>query len=584
MVARAQTTKISYLFNHKIGSAKDTWKGFIRGNVAVLPQDTMRIRDIIPPSRNEIHEALCALFVSLGGCATKLNIECLGPVLVNKGVIRTLATFLVEHNAWYRGQVVVDEGNINDLCDGSSERAIPRAIEIACLNSEVPLTEDAMYRPPYVDEFHIDSLNDSLVIEAVGYTAGDHTPCNFQQMKATTLTHCLDGRCFVRVLNGSTLVNKHDPVFMSWAFLHLDPFGIGGFNDLNCSEGYQLTFSHQLWNLLLQDDSRFASDPCFAYVCWNVLECKELNRSLCFRISRADRVVLGQTLQEITPALTDLMKIWQSEPWGKSKTDLQRRALSVLNRLQSVSRHVKGTTGYKQLRQNELRGLIREFGTPALFVTVNPADLYNPLFGIYRGINLRTWQNMSLHDRAAFIASHPHVAARAFNEVISAFLDVVVCPKHGRSGFFGECVAYFGMVESQGRGTLHVHFLFWINGNPNPQALRDWMHKDNSFHDKMIGWLEDTIQCELPGQTQVVTESHLVWPVLGEGDLDPQMLDVPLIDSMSQCDFKNEYHWITRNLVNTCNWHDHTETCWKHLHPGDPCNDAHCRMCIDGSV
>ena len=141
LVVRARLTKISYMFNHKVGGANDTRQGFIRGNVTVLPQDTMRLCDVIPPAREKVHEALCTLFISSGCTATKQNVEHLSPVLVNKGVVHTLANFLVSHNPWYHGQVTVDEHNIEDLYDGSWENALSSMIEIACLNSETSLKE-----------------------------------------------------------------------------------------------------------------------------------------------------------------------------------------------------------------------------------------------------------------------------------------------------------------------------------------------------------------------------------------------------------------------------------------------------------
>ncbi|KAF8556634.1 hypothetical protein OG21DRAFT_1482850 [Imleria badia] len=434
LVARARTTRISYFFNHKVGAANDTRQGFIRGNVAVLPpsQDTMKVRDVIPPSRTDMREAFCALFVSSGCTATRENVQRLGPVLVNKGVVRTLVNFLVEHNPWYRGQVTVAEGNIDDLYEGNAERALPSALEIGCLNMDESVVEQQEYRPAYVDEFRSAGEMDTLVVESIGYTAGDHSPANFQQMKAAALAHCLDGYRFLRVRSGSTLINEQELGFMTWAFPHLDPFGIGGFNNPNRKEDCKLSFARQLRNLLRQDESRFARDPNFAYVCWNILQRKELNQSLTFRVPARERTSLGQTLYEIASALSELMKLWQTELWGRPKTELQKMAFSVLARLQGVSRHVRGTTGYKQSRRNELRGLMREFGTPALFVTINPADLYNPLFGIYGGVSLRDWQSMSLHDRAVFIASHPHVAAMPFNKIVEKFLMVVVRLKHRR--------------------------------------------------------------------------------------------------------------------------------------------------------
>ena len=74
---------------------------------------------------------------------------------------------------------------------------------------------------------------------------------------------------------------------------------------------------------------------------------------------------------------------------------------------------------------------------------------------------------MSLWDCAAFIVANPAVAARAFNETVQAFIDIVLMGNGCMHGLFGKCNTYYGMVEAQRCGTLHVHFLVWLEGNPN---------------------------------------------------------------------------------------------------------------------
>lgn len=75
---------------------------------------------------------------------------------------------------------------------------------------------------------------------------------------------------------------------------------------------------------------------------------------------------------------------------------------------------------------------------------------------------------------------------------IDAFVEHVldVPPKHmkGKSfdGLFGDVKAYFGMVETQGGGTLHVHFLVWLSdAPPNTDAFDRAVaeYGDNYYHD-----------------------------------------------------------------------------------------------------
>ena len=103
LVAHACATHISFLLNDKSGFSGDSrvCQGFVKGNVAVLPQDTLMLHTVIPPDRGEICDAMCTLLIGHDVTPTRENIVSLGPILVNKSVVRTLANFLVARNEWY---------------------------------------------------------------------------------------------------------------------------------------------------------------------------------------------------------------------------------------------------------------------------------------------------------------------------------------------------------------------------------------------------------------------------------------------------------------------------------------------------
>ncbi|KIJ58690.1 hypothetical protein HYDPIDRAFT_33933 [Hydnomerulius pinastri MD-312] len=265
---------------------------------------------------------------------TQQNIETLKPVLVNKTVVRTLARFFVEHNAWYwSAGVVVDEDNIDDLYAGDGEQSVPQAVEICFLPSGTP---DADATAGYTDRnISADDREDEgdpedMLIEAIGYTEGDHTPENFKLMKATALARCLDGKRYVQMRSRSRLVYEDEPGLLAWLFPHLDPFGIGGFGELNRTPQQHISFARQLRNLLLQDNSPFQSDPNFAYVCWNITQKRELSRQLAFRIDCDTQYDLGRQLYEIAPGLTDLIRLWERDPRARPLDDQQQRALRIL--------------------------------------------------------------------------------------------------------------------------------------------------------------------------------------------------------------------------------------------------------------
>ncbi|KZV66483.1 hypothetical protein PENSPDRAFT_701175, partial [Peniophora sp. CONT] len=174
--------------------------------------------------------------------------------------------------------------------------------------------------------------------------------------------------------------------------------------------------------------------------------------------------------------------------------------------------------------------------------------------------------------------------------MVRGFLETIVRFGDSRPGLFGRCKAYYGTVEAQGRGTLHLHMVLWLEGNPNPQRLRDRMLSDPRFRGRVFEWLEDIIRCELPGTEAIHKgDPESMRKPETESVGDPRVCAVPLrsefCDSTeSEAIFETNFEEVVRSLAISCNWHDHTETCWKHLKPDQPRDSAHCRMRHTGAV
>ncbi|KAI9070104.1 hypothetical protein FKP32DRAFT_1542567, partial [Trametes sanguinea] len=72
----------------------------IKGNVAIHPQDSTSLSSVLPPSRDEIHDTICAVFVGENK-PTQENIEKLAPMLVRKSRVKTMIDFLIDNNPKY---------------------------------------------------------------------------------------------------------------------------------------------------------------------------------------------------------------------------------------------------------------------------------------------------------------------------------------------------------------------------------------------------------------------------------------------------------------------------------------------------
>ncbi len=103
-----------------------------------------------------------------------------------------------------------------------------------------------------------------------------------------------------------------------------------------------------------------------------------------------------------------------------------------------------------------------------LWITINPSDIHDPIAQVFAGesINLDDFISTMGPDReqrAQNIAIDPYAAAKFFRFIINAILENLFGNKtsdyhvFNKIGVFGRVSAYFGTVESQGRGTLHLH-------------------------------------------------------------------------------------------------------------------------------
>ncbi|EGO03828.1 hypothetical protein SERLA73DRAFT_38190, partial [Serpula lacrymans var. lacrymans S7.3] len=144
--------------------------------------------------------------------------------------------------------------------------------------------------------------------------------------------------------------------------------------------------------------------------------------------------------------LTKLISNWEKHPHAKPSNRKEKRALKLLNRLKFVAKNLQGSYDYKLCRKNKICALIKQFATPALFLTLNPADVCNPLLAVIGGMSAEQCMAMNTFQRGMFVANNSGVAAQFFDSLIKGFIDIILHYKKG-FGLFGRYKAYYGIVE-----------------------------------------------------------------------------------------------------------------------------------------
>jgi len=126
---------------------------------------------------------------------------------------------------------------------------------------------------------------------------------------------------------------------------------------------------------------------------------------------------------------------------------------------------------------------------PAFWITINPSDSQNPLVLRLAGI---TYSGDALSTATAAIrqataTSNPVAVAEFFHHTCKAVFEGLLGTNTGRVGILGEVSNHFGVVETNGRGMLHLHGLVWLTGNVAFRRLRERLLDDRPFAVRVPG-------------------------------------------------------------------------------------------------
>jgi hypothetical protein len=612
LVSRCHASRIINRFSDnpqstEFGGPSITSQRYNQGNVMVVPLDVFNLNHCLPPSPDQVHDTMCALFVGQEK-PTPENLAKLGPLLIRRSRVKTMLEFLTSKNIHYMPSNDFDGISLTNL-DSLTLSAAATSEDDDSVSSHMNIehhqvssesAEHGTLSAGYTDRDDIDecdrmSHNTDVLMENVSYTEGDVTSESYQRMRVEAMQHCLSGGKYIRSQRGTTAVQDfYEPALLTWLFPHLDPFAIGGFFDTRRRR--PVTLERQLQHLLLLHDSPFEKDPSFAFIFYNILQKCKVVEGANFRVKEGEHINIVRSLLEMQPErLEALAKKFRDDPYAQASTNEEQGLMRTLEKLQLVCKDLPGSAAYKQCRRNEIRSLIHRFGSPAFFVTINPSDVDHPLVRLFAGdeISLEDAEvgvPLDKFQRKILVSKNPGAAALAFDKTIRSFLDVILRHGTGEEGLLGRSQAYYGMVETQGKGTLHCHFLIWIEGHLSPQTLRHQMATDGGFKERIFRWLESLITCELLSTKEPVFEQNgevLSKPTRPRGVPHPTTRPAPRIPNEGDFDwetFKPSFDSFVEDVATELNWHQHGFTCWKYLKLGDPKDDAHCRMRITGEV
>ena len=209
-----------------------------------------------------------------------------------------------------------------------------------------------------------------------------------------------------------------------------------------------------------------------------------------------------------------------------------------------------------------------ELGMPSFYITINPADVFNPLVKFLAGDeinidNLLPEQVPNYWDQAILVAHNPALAAWFFNIYMKAFISSILGydPKHQNceGAILSLVKGYYGCVEAQGHGTLHCHMMAWVKGGLNPNEIRDRVinENDTEFAAHLIQFFDDMISNKIPDNPgpDIKVPSMNYHPCSVQG---VNFKNTPP-ETLSNVRQKDLHH-----LTKQCQSHTHSKTCYKY--------------------
>ncbi|KAJ7178800.1 hypothetical protein C8R43DRAFT_871342, partial [Mycena crocata] len=415
----------------------------VRGNVVVTPLDVARLQDVLPPPPEVIRDTMSVIFIG-SVPPSRHTIRRLRPVLVRKSKVKLMLEFLIAHNPHYgrlAGFRGIDENNLNrlfDSVDAGLDESFLGSVHIGHLPSDDAVeSATADYTPRNVDGPVGQASGHDVLMENVGFTAGDHSASSYRDMKYAALERCLAGKPFLGYRSGSKMVPDFDnPYLLSLAFPEEDPWGIGGFN--HPLRTYRISEQMQLSHMLTMHGGRFQRHPQFAFFYYNVIRKKLVSRSMRYRTKNPNyKSVIDRMLELDLSQLSALRERCKRDLLYVPATETEKRMMTLMGSVGLIADQIPGSIGHKVSLRNQIRGLITYRGAPTLFITLNPSDVDNPIVRLLAGDDivledLARGEDMDEWSRKILAAKNPAPCAQFFDLVMTKFISIIL--RFGRPG------------------------------------------------------------------------------------------------------------------------------------------------------
>ncbi|PBK91222.1 hypothetical protein ARMGADRAFT_1046783 [Armillaria gallica] len=341
----------------------------------------------------------------------------------------------------------------------------------------------------------------------------------------------IKGGGYTEILHNSIPVNEfYNPSLFHMMYPTLFSYGVGGLEDKS---------SHvkHLFNL---NNTRFQKHHSF--LCTMLLHTS-------LKVKRADFWDVASRFANVTEQVGN-------GDFITADNDDEHQALELMHGVRAVTANMAGSSSLHSVMRNEIRGLTIDKGLPSFYITINLADVYNPIVKFLSGDNIDLNSLLpgdvpKFRDQSILVAKNPAIAVCILGYMGE---DLAVS-----EGALGAVKVHYGCVEAQGRGTLHCHMLVWLHGALNPNEIKQRINEggDIQFHDRLLHYLDEILS------NSILSEPDSHDTVMSDGFHAASICrsDAGIHDGQVDSNRKQQN---VCNLVIDCQVHNHCKTFYKY--------------------
>ncbi|KAH7464438.1 hypothetical protein FOMA001_g17470 [Fusarium oxysporum f. sp. matthiolae] len=339
---------------------------------------------------------------------------------------------------------------------------------------------------------------------------------------------------YILVSRGEDFADSFDPRFFAKTFPTLLPLGDGGPRQAEESidngvleenrnveadirvgsliSSRNMTLETWAKVVLQRHGGRFATHHIFSFLVFNMGVRSRNRRVSMLSVTRKNfpevqRIVRSLTAERLQLAKAELETVGRT---GDEDVKQLLKSLSLYGFRQPMSRESR-----LSMRRKIKSDIIRD-GIPAIWFTLNPNDITNPV-----KLKLAAYRKRDPDEAEAFLTSldlaykrtrlaisDPLSSAIFFHREVTMFFNHYV--NTGKESVFGRISRYFGAVETNERGSLHMHGLLWLRGNMHlTSILRDVEGEDKAaYRERIIQYVDSVFTEDLDQEASSAVQAE----------------------------------------------------------------------------